>query len=510
MSGEASPVDYTNVKTAGIIGAGVAGLAAAKTLQAAGVACTVFERNDAIGGVWTDGYLEYGVQVPKELYEFPDFPLPEDTPQFTPGPMLQQYLEDYADHFGIRDCIRLGVTVTNVEQAPDGQGWLVSTSLPGGEAQQHFDMVVVGVGLYSNIPHMPEIPGQAEFSGQVHHISGLKSPDVLAGRKVAVVGFGKSATDAALLARKHGKASNIIVRTLHWPVPRNLAGLIPFKWGLLNRLTVTVIPPYKTMTALERQVHFIGKPLVWLFWRVVELLLIVQCQLWTRFGARQSLIPDEPVEIGAFSEATMVPRPEFYKSVRSGEINLHRGRIERFVPDGVELDNGSRIEADTVVLATGWRSDYGFLSDELQDRLGLEDDGFYLYRQMVHPDAPGLVFIGYASTVANILAYNMQSRWLAELITGRHHLPGRDAQMAEIANLREWKRRWIPFSHARAARLIVHLQHYLDELMGDIGANPLRKTGIFAPLAEVFAPYEPRDYRDIAADDWVKREFAGE
>jgi hypothetical protein len=43
--------------------------------------------------------------------------------------------------------------------------------------------------------------------------------------------------------------------------------------------------------------------------------------------------------------------------------------------------------------------------------------------------------------------------------------------------------------------------HYHDELLQDFGADPLRKTGIFAPLKEVFAPYEPRDYRTIVSGE---------
>jgi dimethylaniline monooxygenase (N-oxide forming) len=117
-----------------------------------------------------------------------------------------------------------------------------------------------------------------------------------------------------------------------------------------------------------------------------------------------------------------------------------------------------------------------------------------------------LAFIGYASTVSNVLAYHMQALWLAGLITGKHKLPDDATQLVEIANLKRWKRSWMPFSHARAARLIVHLQHYLDELCEDLKINPLRKKGILAPLAEVFAPYQPSDYRDITTADLLPTE----
>jgi hypothetical protein len=67
----------------------------------------------------------------------------------------------------------------------------------------------------------------------------------------------------------------------------------------------------------------------------------------------------------------------------------------------------------------------------------------------------------------------------------------------EITALRDWKRRWMPPSNQRGARLILHMLHYHDELVRDIGANPLRKLGFFAPLKELIAPYQPRDYRSL-------------
>ena len=110
-------MDLRSVQHVGIIGAGVAGLATAKTLQAEGLECTIFERAERLGGVWADGYSNFGVQVQKELYQFPDWPLPEGTPNFTPGPIFQQYLEDYADQFQIRSRIRLGTRVTALDAA---------------------------------------------------------------------------------------------------------------------------------------------------------------------------------------------------------------------------------------------------------------------------------------------------------------------------------------------------------------------------------------------------------
>ncbi len=79
-------VELTQVKTVGIVGAGVAGLATARSLIVQGIECTLFERSHILGGVWSDGYLNFGVQAQKELYEFPDWPLPGGGAQFYTGP----------------------------------------------------------------------------------------------------------------------------------------------------------------------------------------------------------------------------------------------------------------------------------------------------------------------------------------------------------------------------------------------------------------------------------------
>lgn len=487
------------IRTVGIIGAGVAGLVTAKTLLAQGLDCTVFERNEVLGGVWAAGYSNFGTQVQRELYEFPDWPLALEIPDFTPGPVIQQYLERYAKEFGVWPHIRFGSAVTNVCRRLEGPGWTITSYEQDSRVEQDVDLIVVCIGLFSNKPHLSTFPGQDRFQGEVIHISELTKRERLVGKKVAVVGFGKSATDAALESCAVAAETSIIFREAHWPVPPLLAGVLPFKWAMLNRLTSTLIPLYYRPSALERWVHTLGKPLVWFWWRLVELLLIVQYGLGSRRGTRLSLIPSKPIEFDAFGESVMLPRPDFYRYVRSGAIEPMMTEIAEFTPTGVALKTGAKLELDTVILATGWESDYSFLSDDARSALGFEEDGLYLYRQMVHPDVPNLAFAGYASTVASVLTYNLQACWLAELIAGRLRLPPNAAMRSNIDEMKAWKRRSMPFSKGRAARLLLHLLHYHDELLEDIGVSPLRKAGVFAPFKEVFAPYEPHDYRKIAS-----------
>ncbi len=485
-----------------IIGAGVAGLCSARQLIAEGFDCTLFERNEVLGGVWSDGYLNFGAQVQHELYEFPDWPLPEGTPDFTPGPIIQKYLHDYADHYGINSKIRFNTRVTRLAKGETSDAeWTVTSENESGTDEEHFDLVVICIGLFSNTPNIPEFPGRDNFHGEVMHNSLVKSEEQLKDKRVAIVGYGKGSNDAAVEAAKLASRTHMIFREAHWPVPQKLAGILPFKWGLFNRLCSTLIPPYQNTTPVERTVHSIGKPLAWFYWRIVEALFYFQCRLGSRFGTRVSLVPKLPLEIDAFGEPLQVPKNEFFKLARSGSIELHRSEIERYTSSGLRLANGDSLELDTVILATGWKIDFSFIVPDIWEKLDPGDDGFYLYRHMINPKVPGLFFVGRAATVSSILSYSLQARWLVELLKQRIQLPSEESMIHNIENMKAWKQSWMPFSSARSARLNVHTQHYHDELVKDMGKNPLRKTGFFAPLKELIFPYEPRDYASIVSGE---------
>jgi hypothetical protein len=153
-----------------------------------------------------------------------------------------------------------------------------------------------------------------------------------------------------------------------------------------------------------------------------------------------------------------------------------------------------------VILATGWKTDYGFLPEGIHRRIGFEEDGYYLYRQIFHPSIPKLAFIGSnATTYINILTHNLQARWLVELLKGTHELPDAKAMQKEIEEMKVWKRKVVPPSKARAATLHLHMQQYHDELLRDMGLSHRLKRGLFGFLKEIFAPYQPRDYAAVSS-----------
>merc|ERR1719498_2330837 len=121
-------MDYSHVKRVAILGAGVAGLQTAAELKKVGITdITIFEKADDVGGVWRENYDDFGLQVPKSLYEFPGFPYPKDQEfdLFPRGPQVQSYIQSYAEAHGLMGLIRFGTPVKGLEKLTEKRGWAV-------------------------------------------------------------------------------------------------------------------------------------------------------------------------------------------------------------------------------------------------------------------------------------------------------------------------------------------------------------------------------------------------
>ena len=96
---------------------------------------------------------------------------------------------------------------------------------------------------------------------------------------------------------------------------------------------------------------------------------------------------------------------KYINAIVSNKILLEQGKAKSFYSDGVVLENGKHIEADVVVLATGYHRAYEFLSKNIK-RIVKYDSGkpglsMSLFRSIFHPDLPKLCFVG------NIIQYNL-------------------------------------------------------------------------------------------------------
>ncbi len=219
---------FAHVKKVAIIGGGVAGLNTARALSARGLQCTIFEKEADVGGVWRSNYSGYGVQVPRNLYEFLDFPFSTVKEwDFPTGAQVQAYIKAFkAKHVDGVATTRVGSGVTSLAPRTDGaRGWSVSTAT---DKDLPFDYAVLCTGLYST-PFVPAIKAEGS-AAQVVHSTAFTSAEAAKGKHVVVLGGCKSALDCAVAAANAGAASTTLLsRKAHWGTPRKIAGVLPFQ-----------------------------------------------------------------------------------------------------------------------------------------------------------------------------------------------------------------------------------------------------------------------------------------
>ena len=98
-----------------IVGAGMSGLGTAAKLKEAGIAFTILEKNDAVGGTWYENrYPDCGVDTPNHFYSYSFHRNPNWSWYFSKRDELHAYFEQCADEFNIREHIKFGCSVTQM------------------------------------------------------------------------------------------------------------------------------------------------------------------------------------------------------------------------------------------------------------------------------------------------------------------------------------------------------------------------------------------------------------
>ncbi|WP_433367561.1 flavin-containing monooxygenase [Streptosporangium sp. CA-115845] len=180
--------------TVAVIGAGIAGMAAAYRLRQAGVPFVMFEKNPEVGGTWWENvYPGCRLDTPNYAYSYSFAQKPDWPQQFSEQVEIEAYLQDVATRFGLRPHIRFGTEVVEARFDEAALGWNVTTRDSDGDtATHHFQAIITAVGQL-NRPNIPDIPGRDTFAGRSFHSAQWDRDLDLTGLRVAVIGTGASA-----------------------------------------------------------------------------------------------------------------------------------------------------------------------------------------------------------------------------------------------------------------------------------------------------------------------------
>jgi len=455
-------------QTVGIIGGGASGLITAKVLKQQGYAVQVLEKRDHIGGVWYDNYEGAGLQVPFYTYNMPDFVFPDNTPIIPKQDVILKFFERYIDEFKLQESIHLGTQVAVIQQLPDSS-WELSLS---DGTKKAYDFLVLCNGTF-HYPYIPSFPGIDTFKGKILHSSDFKQAKALcSGKRVVVIGAGKSAFDILELAANYATSVINLQRKSHWNIPLSfqLFGLHP-GYTMFSRFTNLLKP---AAYGESGWVNWALSPVASLYWAYIGKKLVEDLPA--------SLHPDTPLKEEL---DTLVTRTaDFTAKVLSGRIAVKHASIDHFIPDGIVTSDGAVIEADVVVLATGFNRNYFTLDSDSGEQ--------WRHRGIVKPGVKNFAVIGNLSTTNTMLITNLQAVWLAEVLRGGVVLPSNDHMNREIEG---WKQHMLQAKKGnKKSSFLMPGDWYADTLMQDMGLQTRRSGRL---LEHFFAMGTAMDYKAV-------------
>jgi putative flavoprotein involved in K+ transport len=363
-----------------IIGAGQAGLSAGYYLKKRGLPFVILDADARVGDHWRDRWDSMKLYSPAKFDSLPGMRFPAGPAHWPTSREMGDYLEAYAARHELP--VLSGTPAERVD--PVDGGFIVTTS-DGGRLTA--GQVIVATGPFRT-PNVPSVASDLDPSILQLHSHEYRNPGQLPDGPVLVVGLSHSGADIAI------EVANAGHRTF---LSGKAAGQLP--------INVT-----------DSKRAFVG-------WPIVEFFFGHVMTLRTPMGRKM--------------------RPQ----VRQGGGPLLRVRLPDLDRAGVErhdaktvgaaegkprLADGTVLDVASVIWATGYRPDYGFVNAPI-----IGPDGWPEERRGVSPTVPGLYFLGvpfqYAFSSMLVAGAGRDAKFVVDRIGERVRDSGGQRSLASAA-----------------------------------------------------------------------------
>ncbi|WP_406643259.1 flavin-containing monooxygenase [Amycolatopsis sp. WGS_07] len=379
-----------------IVGAGLSGVGAACRLrqQSPGRTYAVLEARDTIGGTW-DLFRYPGVRSDSDMftlgYPFRPWRKPE---AIASGAEILEYIRETAAHHGVTRHIRFGHRVVRAAWSSAEARWTVEAEHDGETVTFTCSFLFLCSGYYSyENGHVVDFPGRDEFRGEIVHPQFWPEDLDCAGKRVVVIGSGATAVTLVPELASRAESVTMLQRSPSYVLSR------PWTDSLSRRLRG--ILPSRLAYHVVRAKNVLVTTLLYQFSRRQP----ERAARFLRDAAAKQLPASIPVD-PHFSpqyqpwdqRLCLTPGADFFRALRSGKADVVTDRIDRFTPDGIALESGSRLPADVVVTATGLRViAFGGIELTVDDRV-IEPSDQLVYKGMMLAGVPNLAWcVGYVN-----------------------------------------------------------------------------------------------------------------
>ncbi|MBK5927550.1 NAD(P)/FAD-dependent oxidoreductase [Rhodobaculum claviforme] len=359
---EARALGYTRQPHVLIVGGGQGGIALAARLRQLGVPAIIVEKNDRPGDSWRNRYKSLCLHDPVWYDHLPYIKFPETWPVFTPKDKLGDWLEMYTRVMELNYWTR--TTCKSAEYDEATGEWTVVVDRDGQEVTLRPRELVLATGM-SGKANLPKFPGMERFRGDQHHSSRHPGPDAYRGKKAVIVGSNNSAHDIAAALWEHDadvtmvqRSSTHIVRS-ETLMEIGLGALYSeeaVRGGMTTEKADLIFAsiPYALLADFQKPLYDRMREVDADFYAGLE-----KAGFWLDWGDDGSGLFMKYLRRGSGYYIDIGAS----QLIIDGQVKLAHGNVAEVVEDGLVLEDGTRLEADLIVYATGYGSMNGWAAD---------------------------------------------------------------------------------------------------------------------------------------------------
>ena len=356
-----------------IVGGGQGGIGLAARLRRLNVPTIVIERNENAGDSWRQRYKSLALHDPVWYDHLPYLKFPDDWPVFAPKDKIGDWLEHYTalmelDYWSGTECL-------GARYDDDAGTWELRVRRRGEDVTLHPQQLVFALGV-SGYPNVPEFEGANAFLGEQYHSSKYPGGGDQSGKKALIIGSNNSAHDIAADLWEHGADVTMLQRSSTHIVRSD--SLMEFALGDLYSERALAAGT----TTEKADMLFASLP-----YRVLP---DAQIPIYERIAEHDAGFYDQLREAGFNLDFGEDGSGLFLKYLRrgsgyyidvgasqlmiDGRVKLKQGQVSKLTGNGAVLDDGTELDADVIIYATGYGSMNNWLADlispEVADQVG--------------------------------------------------------------------------------------------------------------------------------------------
>lgn len=349
-----------------IIGGGQCGICLGARLKLLNVPYIIIDKNERAGDSWRNRYKNTTIHTPISFGHLPYIPFPKHWPNFLQKDQLADWYEMYTkvmelNYWNNTKCIK-------AEYNERKEEWRIELIRDSSAVTVYAAHLVIATGN-AGYPNIPQVNGKELFRGDILHSSEYKGPDQYKGKKCVVIGSNNSAHDICQSLYESGaghvtmvqRSATTIARSdtlvdLFWNklYPEDVAGLAEGynteKYDLLSASW-----PYK----LLKPIHY----------DICQQMKQRDKEYYKRLEDAGFMLDFGEDDTGLFMKVLRTASG-YYIDIGATELVAERKiqlksrvEMERITENGILFNDGSLIEADLIVFATGYKSMNRFVAD---------------------------------------------------------------------------------------------------------------------------------------------------